>query len=182
MKLIQAHPHESTAPPPATDRPPPSWALPGGVVLVLCLLVGSFALVSSAVILAFGPSDNVDWALFLLTLVVLVPAALVAGSRTARTLEAAGGPAAVSAVAARATAGLVAIVLVSRVAGALGWSSSALLVGLIALWGVALAVAVRRANRWGRSGDVLAGGDAARTWVVWAALACVSVRASGSRR
>lgn len=144
-------------------------------MLVLCLLVGGFALVSSAVILAFGPSDNVDWGLFLLTLVVLVPAALAAASRIARTLEAAGGPAAVSAVAARAATGLLAILLVSRVAGALGWSSSAVLVGLIALWAAALAVAVRRASRWNRSTDVLAGGDGARTWVVPAALACVSV-------
>ena len=175
MTLNQAHPPESTAPPLASDRPRPSWTLPGGVVLVLCLLVGSFALVSSAVILAAGPSDNVDWALFLLTVVVLVPAALGAGSHIARTLEAAGGPAAVSALATRAATGLLTILLVSRVAGALGWSSSAVLVVLIAVWGVALAIAVGRASRWGRSEDVLAGADAARTWIVLAALACISV-------
>ncbi len=146
-------------------------------MLVLCLLGGSFALVSSAVLLAAGPSDNVDWALFLVTVVVLVPAALGAGSRIARTLEAAGGPAAVSAVAARAATGLLAILLVSRVVGALGWSSSAVLVVLIAVWGVALAIAVGRASRGGRSEDALAGGDAARTWIVLAALACVCVLA-----
>jgi hypothetical protein len=145
------------------------------VVLVLCLLVGSFALVSSAVVLAVGTSDQADWALFLFTLVVLVPGALAAGSRIARTLEAAAGPAAVSAVAVRAAIGLLAVVLAARVARALGSSSSAVLVVLIVLWSGALAVAVRRGGRWGRSEAVLAGRDAARTWLVLVALACLSV-------
>jgi len=144
-------------------------------MLVLCLLVGSFALVSSAVVLAVGTSDQADWALFLFTLVVLVPGALAAGRRIARTLEAAGGPAAVSAVAVRAAIGLLAVVLAARAARALGSSSSAVLVVLIALWGGALAVAVRRGSRWGRSEAVLADRDAARTWLVLVALACLSV-------
>ncbi|MCA1702711.1 MAG: hypothetical protein LC808_05345, partial [Actinobacteria bacterium] len=174
--LVATRPRGSQASPEAVAGAP-YWALPGGIVLTLSLLVGGFALVSSAHTLLFGPSTGPEWGLYALTLFVLLPAALVAGHRVADTLAGTGGPPAISGVAARAAAGLLLILLLAKVAPLLGLSSSAVLLPLTVVWGAALAVAVRRA-RWA---DTLGGEEIGRKagnwWRLAGGLACLSMLA-----
>lgn len=168
------------APSPAAAGRVPPWTRPGGVMLTVCLGVGGFALVSSAVILAAGPSNDTDWLLFLVALLALLPAALVTGRHLARELDAAGGSAAVSELAALAALGLLAILLISRLAHSLGAPSSALLLPLTVAWAIALALLARRAGAGdGASGALGAPGvrDAGRAWIIAGALACLCVLA-----
>ncbi len=146
-------------------------------MLTVSLLVAGFALVSSVHTLLFGPSTGPEWGLYALTLFVLLPAALVAGPRVADTIGRAGGPAAISVVAARAAAGLLLTLLLAKVAPLLGLSSSAVLLPLTGVWGAALTVAVRRA-RWADTlGREHIGRKAGYWWMLAAALACLSMLA-----
>ncbi|MBA3422798.1 MAG: hypothetical protein H0U12_13085 [Thermoleophilaceae bacterium] len=145
------------------------------MVLVLSLLVGGFALLSSVIVLVAGQSNTVEWALYLLTLTVLVPAAITVGRHLAGTLEAAGGPTAVSGLAARAAAGLLAVVLVSRSAYSFGWSSSAFLLPLTAVWAGALVLTGLRVRRRDRPGGGVPAPSTCRGWIIAAALGWVCV-------
>jgi hypothetical protein len=102
--------------------------------------------------------------MFLLTLMVLVPGALLAGCYLARVLED------------RAAVGLLAILILSRSVRLLGWPSSTLLLPLIGGWSLALAVATYRG-----CGVCVSGISAARkltlAWSVAGALACLCVLA-----
>jgi len=167
----------------------PSWARPAGVMLIICLAVGGFALVSSAVILTVGPSNDTDWILFLLSLAVLAPAAFIAGRHLAREVDATGGPAIVAELAALAATALLLILLISRLGHSLGLPSSALLLPLTAGWVLAVALSARSvrfrvgasgaSRALGRNGALALPGirGAALAWTIAGGLACLCVLA-----
>lgn len=116
---------------------PRPWAAPAGVILIVTLLVAGFGVLSSALVLGAGPSDDLDSQLYLLTLFGLAPAAFVGGRRIA---EAFPQPD-LTRLAASAAGGLMVVVLAARLAHAAGWSASmVLLVGTI-IWGAGLVIA-----------------------------------------
>jgi hypothetical protein len=147
------------------------------VVLVLCLVVDAFALLVSATMLTVGPGNTVDTAFYLLTLGVLLPAALLVACRTAATVRKEAGPSAVSALGAWAAVALLVILLVSRVARFAGVPSSVLLLPLAAAWMVGLLLAVRSVRGDGTARAWVGAGDARRAWSVAAVLGCASVLA-----
>jgi len=143
------------------------------VSLVLCLLVDAYLLLSSAVLLTAGPGNRVDTAFYLLTSGLLLPGALLGARHVAGTLQSAGGPAAVSRLAARATVALLAVLLVSRVARFADIPSSALLLPLSAAWGLGLVLAVRGVKRRGEPSDELGPSGSYRTWSLAAGLGAI---------
>jgi len=147
------------------------------VVLVLCLLVDVFAFLSSSVLLTAGPSNTVDTAFYLVTLCLLLPAALVVTRRLAGVLQSAGGPEAVSGLAARATVALLGMLLVSRLVRFAGVPSSALLLPLSAAWGIGLVLAVRGVERRERPGARLEPSGTYRMWILAAGLGAACVMA-----
>lgn len=178
MFLAEPRPDERREAPVDTGNPrTPAWAHPGGVALVTSLLVGGFALLASAVILVFGPSNATDWILYLLTLGALLPAAFAAGRSLARRLDVGGGPAAVSGLAARAAAMLLSILLLARLAHSFGGSSSAFLVPLTTAWSAWLVLTARRCRRRGDTGGAVLAAGTRRSWAIAAALACLLVLA-----
>jgi len=158
------------APVAAAGDPSRAWARPAGLVLVVSLLAAAFAVQTSAITLLFGSTNKTDWVEYLLTLAVLVPGAFAGGRWLTRAVESAGGPAAVSALAARATVGLLAIVILARLIHSAGGSSSVVLLPLVLAWGAALALAAH-GTRQGRGIDVRPLGDTRRAWALAAVLA-----------
>ena len=145
----------------STRERPPAWASPAGLALVGCLLAAGFAVLTSAVVLIFGSTDQTDWSLFGLTLMVLVPLAVAGGGRIARGVEAAGGPPAVDALATLVATGLLAVFLVARLTYTLGGSSSvvllALVPGLVAALGAVFTRAPRLPGGWAPAGALAIG-------------------------
>lgn len=160
----------------------PAWALPGGLALVTSILIGGFALLASAIILVFGPSDATDWGLYLLTLGGLLPVAFGAGRHLARRVEVGGGHAAVSGLAARAAGTLLSILLLARLAYSFGAPSSPLLVLLTTVWGAWLVLLARRISRRSETDGAWLAEDDRRIWTITAALACLLVLAFLSPR
>jgi len=155
----------------------PAWALAGGVVLALSLVVDVFLFLSSAATLAIGPNNQVETAFYLFTLFVLLPAAVVVAGHLAGVLRSAGGTAAVSGVAARAATALLCVLLVSRLARLAAIPSSALLLPFSAAWGLGLLLAVRAVHRRGWPSARLGASDTDRMWTLAAGLAAVCVLA-----
>ena len=160
--------------PSPTGRRDEAWARPAGVILTVSLLVAEFAVTSSAVVLARGPSNGVDSLLYAVTLIGLAPAALLVGRRLAGAVQLGAGPVALSVLASRAAAALLLVVLVARLAHTAGSSSSIVFLVATPAWGVWLALAARSL----RSGDPFIEPPApVRSHLVAAVLACLCVPA-----
>ena len=169
----------------AAEGQSPAWALPSGLVLITSLLIGGFALLSSALVLASPLENSTEWALFVLTLVVLTPAAVAGGRWLAQTIHAAAGRSGLAELAALAAVGILAVVIVARGSYALGQRSSTVLLVLALAWAAALVWSARRLTRGeqilpaglaDRDGGLSAAGGAT-AWVAAAGLAGVALLA-----
>lgn len=161
----------------------PAWASPSGLVLIVSLLVGGFALLSSALVLASPRTNSTEWALFLLTLTVLGPAAIAGGRKLADRVDATAGRIALADLAAIAAVGIVGVIIAARSSYALGHGSSTVALALALAWAVALIWAARRltdgrrliSERLADVGGGLADPGAAPAWVVIAGLTAVAL-------
>jgi len=166
--------------PKAADGQSPAWASPSGLVLIVSLLVGGFALLSSALVLASPRTNSTEWALFLLTLTVLIPAAIAGGRKLADKVDA---PAGRVALAELAAVGIIGVVIAARSSYALGHRSSTVALALALTWVVALIWAARRLTggrrlipeRLADVGGGLADPGAAPAWVAIAGLTAVAL-------
>ena len=131
----------------AADAQSPAWASPSGLVLITSLLVGGFALLVSALMIASRLTNSTEWALFVLTLVVLTPAAVAGGRWLAQIVDAAAGRSGLAELAALAAVGVLGAVIAARVAYALGHRSSPVMLVLLLGWAAALVWAARRLTR-----------------------------------
>jgi len=109
---------------------------------------------------------------------VLVPAAFAGGRRLARAADSVGGPTAVSALAAWAGVGLLAIGLLARLTYAHGTPASVCLLALVPVWGAGLVWTLLSARRKRGPGvALLRGGAPRRVWTIAAGLACACILA-----
>ena len=94
----------------------PAWASPSGLVLITALLVGGFALLSSALALALGSplSNSSEWGLFVATLAVLTPASVAVGRALARKVDGGAGRRGLAELAAVAAIGVLGVVIAAR--------------------------------------------------------------------
>lgn len=162
--------------PAAEEEQPPAWTSPSGLVLITSLLVGGFALLSSALVLASPLTNSTEWTLFVLTLAVLTPVAIAGGRRLAQRVVAAAGRAGLAELAALAAVGIIAIVLAARSSYALEHRSSTVLLAFGLVWVAVIAWAARRLTRGRRLVPAgLADADSPRTWYAVAALAAVGL-------
>lgn len=155
------------------------WASASGLVLITSLLVGSFALLSSALVLTSPLTNSTEWTLFLLALMVLIPAATVGGRALANKVDPAARRTGLTELAALAAVGILGILIAARASYALGHRSSTVMLVLAIAWSATLAWAARRLMRGKRllppSVTSLGGGltdpGGAPAWVAIAALA-----------
>jgi len=131
----------------AADGQSPAWASPSGLVLITSLLVGGVALLVSALMIASTLTNSTEWALFVLTLVVLTPAAVAGGRWLAQIVDAAAGRSGLAELAALAAVGILGVVLAARGTYALGHRSSPVMLVLALAWAAALVWAARRLTR-----------------------------------
>ena len=170
---------------PARAGPTPAWASPSALVLITSLLVGSFVLLSSALVLTSPLTNSTEWTLFVLTLTVLTPAAIAGGRWLARKVAEAAEPGALTELAALSAVGIVGVVIAGRSSYALEHRSSTVMLALALAWVAVLARATRRLMRGKRLLPAtladFAGGlaDPRRTpaWVAIAGLAGVGLLA-----
>jgi len=132
------------APRQEAEGQPPAWASPSGLLLITSLLVGGFALLSSEIVLARPLTNSIEWALFVLTLTVLTPAAIALGRWLAQMVHAVAGSSGLAELAALAAVGILGAVIAARGAYALGHRSSTVLLVLALVWSAALVWGARR--------------------------------------
>lgn len=112
------------------------------MVLIVSLLVGGFALLSSALVLDSPLTESGRLGLFVLTLVVLAPAAIAGGRLLARKVDAGGGRGALAELAALTATGTLGVLVAARGSYALGHRSSTVMLALGLMWALCLAWAV----------------------------------------